>query len=50
VAIVYGGAFTSIYRQPIDAQGGVLLYLLAFLTVLAAYGLVRLVSRFASRG
>jgi len=50
MAIVYGVVFTSTYRQPIDAQGGVVLYLLAFLTVLGAYRLVRFISRFARRG
>jgi hypothetical protein len=50
VAIVYGVVFTSIYSQPIDAQGGIVLYLLALLTVLAACGIVRFVSRFTNRG
>jgi hypothetical protein len=50
VAIVYGVIFRSAYREPIDAEGGIVLFLLAFLTVLAVYGLIRLVSRVVRRG
>jgi hypothetical protein len=49
VAIVYGVVFKSTYRQTIDAAGGIVLFLLAFLTVLAALGLVKLVSRVLGR-
>ena len=42
LAVVYGVIFQSTYRQPIDAEGGVILFLLAFLTVLAGLGLLRL--------
>jgi hypothetical protein len=49
LAIVYGVIFQSAYRQTIDAQGGVVLFLLAFLTVLAGLGLLRLVSRVSGR-
>src|SRR6516162_5215161 len=35
VAIAYGVVFASSYRQPIDAQGGIVFFLLGFLTVLA---------------
>ena len=41
--------FSMAYRQPIDTQGGVVLFLLAFLTVLAGLGLLRLVSRVSGR-
>ena len=50
VAIAYGVVFASSYRQPIDAQGGIVFFLLGFLTVLVAYGLLRLISRLARRG
>ena len=50
LAIVYGVIFQSAYRQPIDAEGGVILFLLAFLTVLAGLGLLRLVSRARLKG
>jgi hypothetical protein len=49
-AIVYGVVFNSTYRQPIDAEGGVVFFLLGFLTVLATLGLWRLVSRLVRRG
>jgi hypothetical protein len=49
LAIVYGVIFQSTYRQPIDAEGGVILFLLAFLTVLAGLGLLRLVSRVSAK-
>jgi hypothetical protein len=45
LAIAYGVIFESVYRQPIDAEGGFVLCLLAFLTVLAGVGVLRLVSR-----
>jgi hypothetical protein len=49
LAIVYGIVFKSTYSQPIDAAGGIVLFLLAFLTVLAALGLFRLLSHFGRR-
>jgi hypothetical protein len=49
LAIAYGVIFESAYRQPIDAQGGFVFCLLAFLTVLAGLGLWRLVSRVSNR-
>jgi hypothetical protein len=49
LAIVYGVIFQSAYRQSVDAQGGMILFLLAFLTVLAARGLMKLVSRIFGR-
>jgi hypothetical protein len=49
VALVYGAVFESIYREPVDAQGGIVFFLLAFLTVLIAYGIIRLLSRFVRR-
>jgi hypothetical protein len=44
LAIVYGVVFKSTYREPIDAGGGIVLFLLAFLTVLAGLGVLRLAS------
>ena len=49
VAIAYGVVFESTYLQRIDVQGGIVFFLLGFLTVLAALGLMRLVSRFSRR-
>jgi hypothetical protein len=50
VAIAYGVVFESIYLQPIDVQGGLVFFLLGFLTVLVAYGLFRLISRVIRQG
>lgn len=50
VAIAYGVVFESIYSEQIDAQGGAVLFLLGFLTVLVAYGLLQLVSHLLGRG
>ena len=50
VAVAYGVVFESTYLQRIDAQGGLVFFLLGFLSVLVAYGLFRVISRVIRRG
>lgn len=44
IAIVYGTLFALNYSQPIDAQLGLVFYILAFLTCLFGVGSFRLIS------